>query len=477
MSEETGSVSPVSRKKVLGLFALAMINVAAVLSIRNFPSMAVYGWSCIGWYIIGAILFLIPISLAGAELATGWPEGGGVYAWVKQAFGEKGGFTALFCEWSNNLVWFPTVLSFIASTLAFALTPALANSPWYMFTVMMIAFWGTTAIAYFGEEVSTKFGNVGVILGSIIPAILIIILGVWWFGSGAAIVLPPLTLGAMVPVINFSTLPFFATIILLFAGMEMAGFHALETKNPQKDFPRAMALSAVIIVICTVLATLAIAVVIPADKLNLASGVMQAIQYFFAAAGMPWLVAPMAVLITLGGVVSLAAWLIGPAKGLGIVAEEGNMPPMFDRTNKYGAPVAVLVIQALIGSAISLLYVFLPSVNQAYWILSAMTVELLCIVYILVFASVIKLRYSQPDTPRPFRIPGGMVGIWLVGGLGLFGTAFAFIVGLMPPSYFATSGIAYVGAVLFGTFILAVPPLVFLKCKKPGWLKSAGERR
>ena len=181
MTDEV-SASPVVSKKVLGLFALAMINVAAVLSIRNFPSMAVYGWSCIGWYIIGAILFLIPISLAGAELATGWPEGGGVYAWVKQAFGEKGGFTALFCEWSNNLVWFPTVLSFIASTLAFALTPALANSPWYMFTVMMIAFWGTTAIAYFGEEASTKFGNVGVILGSIIPAILIIILGVC--GSG-----------------------------------------------------------------------------------------------------------------------------------------------------------------------------------------------------------------------------------------------------------------------------------------------------
>lgn len=473
-AEETGGSTGLPSKKVLGLFALAMINVAAVLSIRNFPSMAVYGWSCIGWYILGAVMFLIPISLAGAELATGWPEGGGVYAWVKQAFGEKGGFTALFCEWSNNLVWFPTVLSFIASTLAFALTPALANNPWYMFSVMMIAFWGTTAIAYFGEEASTKFGNVGVILGSIIPAVLIILLGLWWMGSGAALVLPPLTLEAMVPVINSSTLPFFATIILLFAGMEMAGFHALETKNPQKDFPRAMALSAVIIVVCTVLATLAIAMVIPANQLNLASGVMQAIEYFFKAAGMPWLVAPMAILITLGGVVSLAAWLIGPAKGLGIVAEEGNMPPLFDRTNKYGAPVAVLVIQALIGSVISLLYVFLPSVNQAYWILSAMTVELLCIVYVLVFASVIKLRYSQPNAPRPFKIPGGMAGIWLVGGLGMFGTIFAFIVGLMPPSYFTTSWFVYVGSVLLGTFLLAVPPLVFLKFKKASWLKSAG---
>ncbi len=153
------------------------------------------------------------------------------------------------------------------------------------------------------------------------------------------------------------------------------------------------------------------------------------------------------------------------------------MPPMFDRTNRYGAPVAVLVIQALIGSAISLLYVFLPSVNQAYWILSAMTVELLCIVYILVFAAVIKLRYSQPDRPRPFRIPGGKAGVWVVGGLGLFGTVFAFIVGLMPPSYFATSGLAYVAAVLFGTFLLAVPPLVFLKFRKPGWQKAGGYRR
>jgi Amino acid transporters len=469
----TDTMGGLHSKKVLGLFALAMINVAAVLSIRNFPSMAIYGWSCIGWYIIGAILFLIPISLAGAELATGWPEGGGVYAWVKQAFGEKGGFTALFCEWSNNLVWFPTVLSFIASTLAFALTPSLSASPWYMFSVMMIAFWGTTAIAYFGEEASTKFGNIGVILGSIIPAILIILLGIWWIGSGQSLVLPQLTLGAIVPTINLSTLPFFATIILLFAGMEMAGFHALETRDPQKDFPRAMALSAAIIVVCTVLATLAIAVVIPADKLNLASGVMQAIQYFFNAAHVPGLVAPMAVLITLGGVVSLAAWLIGPAKGLGIVAEEGNMPPMFDRTNKYGAPVAVLVIQALIGSLISLLYVFLPSVNQAYWIMSAMTVELLCIVYILVFASVIKLRYSQPDKPRPFTIPGGKAGVWIVGGLGLFGTTLAFVVGLMPPSFFASNGLAYVLSVLLGTFLLAVPPLVFLKCKKASWKKPA----
>jgi amino acid transporter len=478
MSEEEtpAQKSGFGPKKVLGVFALAMINVAAVLSIRNYPSMAEFGWSCIGWYIIGTILFLIPLSLAGAELATMMSEkGGGVYAWCKEAFGEKGGFVAIFCEWSNNLVWFPTVLAFIASTLAFALSPSLGSNAIYLFVVMMIAFWGTTVIAYFGEDVSTKFQNIGVILGSIIPSILIIFLGVWWWSSGAALVLPHFSPDQIIPTINLSTLPFFATVILLFAGMEMAGFHALETRNPKSDFPKAMALSSVIIFICTVLATLAIAFVIPAQQLSLAAGVMQAIQYFFNAAHIPGAIAPMAVLITIGGVVSLAAWLIGPAKGLGVVAEEGNLPPLFNRTNKYGSPVAVLVIQALIGTFISLLYVFLPSVNQAYWILSAITVELLSIVYIIVFASLIKLRYSQPDTPRPFKKPGGVTRIWIVGGMGAFGVIFSFIVGLMPTGDFSASEtFAYVAGILIGTFLLAVPPLIFLKMKKPSWVEKGG---
>jgi glutamate:GABA antiporter len=460
--------------KILGVFALAMINVAAVLSIRNFPSMAEFGWSSIGWYFIGTVLFLIPISLAGAELATGWPEGGGVYAWVKQAFGEKGGFVAIFCDWSNNLVWFPTVLAFIASTLAFAITPDLAQNPVYMFSVMMIVFWGTTGLAYFGPDVTSKFSNIGVIIGSIFPAVIIVIFGIWWIVTGAAIVLPPFTPAAIVPVINPVTVPFFSTIILLFAGMEMAGFHALETKNPQRDYPKAIAFSALIIFLCSVFATLAIAFVIPTQKLGLASGVMQALQYFFDAIHLTWLLAPMAVLITIGGVVLLAAWLIGPAKGLGVVALDGNMPPVFNRHNKHGSPVAILVTQAIIGSGISLLYIVLPSINQAYWIMSAITVELLCIMYFLVFATLIKLRYSRPDTPRPFKIPGGRVGIWIVGGIGAFGVAFAFIVGLLPTSFFPSLPL-YVASVLLGTFLLAVPPLVFMRLKKPSWAARSAE--
>ncbi len=461
------------KTKTLGVFALAMINVAAVLSLRNFPSMAEYGWSSIGWYLIGTITFLIPLTMAAAELATGWPKGGGVYAWVQEALGEKSGFIAIFCDWSNNLVWFPTVLGFIASTFAFALNPSLANNGLYVFVVMMIVFWGTTLIALMGEKASSRFQSFGVIAGSIVPGILIIAMGVWYMLSGKPIQLPPFTLAAIVPSLNLNTLPFIASIVLMFAGMEMAGFHALETHNPQKDYPKAMLLSALIIFVLSVIGTLAIAIVVPLKNLNLAAGLMQAFQDFLTALNLSWLLAPLAILVTLGGIALLASWLIGPALGLGVVAREGNMPRMFARHNGKGSPTSVLILQAVIGTIISLLYVFLPSVSSAYWILSALTVLLLCIMYMFIFAAVIKLRYSQPDVPRSYKIPGGIVGVWIVGGVGFVATALSFLVSLFPPTGVNFSLQAYLPLMLIGTAVLALPPLVFLKLKKPSWKPAA----
>ncbi|MDD1757167.1 MAG: APC family permease [Methanotrichaceae archaeon] len=460
-----------NKTKALGVFALAMINVAAVLSLRNYPSMAVYGWSCVGWYILGTLAFLIPLTLAGAELATGWPLGGGLYAWVREAFGEREGFIAVFCAWSNNLVWFPTVLAFIASTFAYAFNPDLATNNIFMFVVMMVAFWGTTLISLMGEKVSSRFGSFGVVAGSIIPAILIIVLGVIYALSGQPLSIPPYTTGAFRPDINLSTLPFIATVVLLFAGMEMAGFHALEVRNPQKDFPKAMAISAILIFVLTVLGTLAIAFVVPVGELSLAAGLMQAFQAFLEAFNLTWLLAPLALLITLGGLANLASWLIGPALGLGEVAKRGNMPPFFSKVNKNGAPSGVLILQAAIGTVVAMLYLFIPSISAAYWILSAMTVLLLCIVYLFIFAALIKLRYKQPKTPRAFKIPGGMIGIWIVGGIGFLACLTTFLVSLIPPgNYENVSMLGYAVIMLIGTAILALPPLVFLRLKKPSWM-------
>jgi amino acid transporter len=147
------------------------------------------------------------------------------------------------------------------------------------------------------------------------------------------------------------------------------------------------------------------------------------------------------------------------------------MPPFFGKTNKNGAPSGVLILQAAIGTIIAMLYLFIPSISAAYWILSAMTVLLLCIVYLFVFAALNKLRYKQLETPRAFKIPGGMIGIWIVGGIGFMACLFTFLVSLIPPgNYENVSILAYAAIMLIGTAILSLPPLVFLRLRKPSWM-------
>lgn len=461
--------------KTLGVFSLAMISVGAVLSVRNYPSMAIYGWSSVGWYILGTLLFLIPITLASAELATGWSKGGGVYLWVKEAFGEKAGFIAIFCEWSNNLVWFPTVLAFIAGTFAYLFNPALANNGVYMFSVMMIAFWGCTAVAWLGPKITAKFNNFGVLAGSIFPSILLIVFGLIYVAQGKPLQVPTFSVSELIPTINLSTLPFVATIVLLFAGMEMAGFHALEVKNPKVDFPKAMGLAALMIFFATVLGTLALAWVVPLDQLNLAAGVMQAFSIFLQSFGLQSLTPIIALLLTIGGMALLTNWLVGPVLGLGVTSANGDMPPITRRLNKQGIPTGMLLIQGVIATLVSLAYVFSPSVNQAYWILSAITVMLLCITYMLIFAAVIRLRITKPNVDRAFKIPGGLPGVWIVGGVGFFAAAFSFVIGCFPTTVTTIPFWGYVAIMLIGTALLALPPLVFMKMRKPSWVATPAE--
>ena len=469
-------MSPLTKKAAaggatLGVFALAMIEVTAVLGIRNFPVMAEEGWSMVFWYLFGLVAFFLPLSLVAGELATAWPQGGGIYAWVRQAFGERGGFIAIWCEWIEDVVWFPTALTFIAATLSYALSPALGADPRYLLVVSLVVLWAVTVVNLFGERYSAPISTWGGVIGVIVPCALMIALLFVSIARGAPPAVP-FAPSALLPDFGASTLPFAATVILVFCGMEMAGFHALETRDPAKDFPRAIILAMAIVFVLTVLGTLAVMWVVPAEQLGLASGVMQAIQAMLDEAGAGWLTAPFAVLMAAGLVAVFSTWFLGPGKALGVAAAQGDMPPRWRRRNRHGSPAGVLFIQAGIATALALLFVLVPSVNAAYWILTAITTELIIVMYLFVFAAALKLRYSQPDAPRPYRVPGGTAGIWAVCGVAIAALLFSLVVGFLPPG--VVGGIsppAYVAILVAATVGLGLgAPLVFWVLRKPGWV-------
>ena len=100
-------------KRVISVFILAMLNVSMMASLRNLPLVAEYGYSAIFYFVIVGIMFLLPCALVSAELATGWPKSGGVYIWVREAFGDLWGFFAIWMQWVHNVAWYPVIMSFV----------------------------------------------------------------------------------------------------------------------------------------------------------------------------------------------------------------------------------------------------------------------------------------------------------------------------------------------------------------------------
>ncbi len=453
--------APSGRAVRLGVFAIAMINVAAIVSARNLPVMAVYGWAMLALFALSILVFLVPISMAAAELGTGWPEEGGIYAWVREAFGGRTGFLAVWCDYSENVAWFPTVLSFMAASLAYVFDPALASNKVFLVVVMMVFFWGTTIANLSGVRASSAIGSIGTILGSILPALLVVALGAVFLLQGNPSQIP-FSSEALVPDVDVHNLAFLGGIILLFTGMEMAGFHSKETANPGRDVPRAIALAVVVIVLFSVLGSLFLAFVLPANEISLVSGTMELFQDVLDKLGIGWLLKPLALVIALGGIAHLSPWILGPARGVGEVARDGFAPVRLGRVNDNDVPVMLLVIQGIGGSLFALLFLFVPSVSTSYWMLSAVTAQIIVVMYGLMFASVIRLRYTQPDRPRPYRIPGGMPGVWLAGGTGLVACVFSFYLGFVPPSQLQTGNtVVYVLLLVGAVVALSCPPFVY----------------
>lgn len=453
----------------LSVFSLAMINVAAIVSARNLPIMAIYGWSMLALFAFSILIFLIPISLAAAELGTTWPREGGIYAWVKEAFGGRLGFFAVWCDYSENFVWFPTVLSFIASSLAYAIDPSLANDKVFLVTTMIVVFWGATLINLRGVKTSSALGTIGTIAGSFVPAALVVLLaGLLLFrGTPPAI---PFHADALIPDLNVHNLAFLGGIILLFTGMEMAGFHSRETRDPGRDIPRAILLGVVIIVIFSVIGSMAVALILPAKEISLVSGTMELFQRVLDHFSIGWVVKPIALLVAFGGIAHITPWILGPSKGVGAVARGGFAPPRLGKESSRDVPVLLVIIQAIGGTIFALLFLFIPSVSTSYWMLSAITAQVVVLMYSLMFAAVIRLRYSKPDVPRPYAIPGGKIGVWLIAGMGIVGCALSFYLGFVPPSQLKTGNtFTYIGILVAGVVVLSAPPFVFALFQKSSW--------
>ncbi len=457
-------------RRFLGVLLLALLNLSVMTSLRNLPIVSHYGFGSPFLYGLVAIVFLFPAALVSAELATGWTRTGGIYIWVKEAFGPGWGFFAVWMQWIHNVTWFPAILSFSATAFAFLINPDLAENKGYLVAAILGGFWSFTFFNYFGLKTSSWFSAIGVVAGTIIPGLLLIALAIAWIAGGHPLQIQ-FSAKALIPPMNeIQHYVFLTGLFLAFGGLEVSAAHAREVKDPQKTFPRAIVIAALLSLLIYAAGALAIAIMIPEHQISLVSGLIEAFASFLDSFGLGWLFVPLGLMIVFGAIGELNAWIIGPIRALHATSKHGDLPPFFQKLNKHGMPARLLLFQGVIVSISSLVFLFMPSASSAFWILSAMSAQLYLIMYILMFLAAIKLRYSHPEVPRPYRIPYRMPGIWFVGSLGAVSSLFAFCIGFVPPDQLKVGNLFFYEGFLFGgIFLMSLIPYIIYRRRHPSW--------
>ncbi|MFD8935321.1 APC family permease [Streptomyces sp. NPDC059578] len=449
---------------------LALMTTASVASLRAAPTMAVYGLACVFLYIVPAIVFLLPTSLVSAELASGWS--GGVYRWVSEGLSKPLGFLAVWCQFAMTIFYYPSLLAFVASTIAYIIDPALAANGLYTAIVIMILYWTGVWVSSRGTGTLAGLSSWGLIIGTLVPGTLLVVLGLVFLGQGNPSAAPMDAANLLPQWAGLASLVLIVNNFLSYSGMEMNAVHVSSLKDPPREFPKTMFLAMGLVLLIFILPALAISWVVPADQLSLTAGVMQAFDAFFSYFHIGWLTPVAAVALIAASLGGMLAWLAGPSKGLLLISrEEGYLPPFLQRLNQHGIQQNILVTQGVVTTAIALMYAFIPNVSSVYWIFSVITTQVYLIVYLLMFVAAVRLRRTQPDHPRGFRAPA----LPLLCGVGLLASLAALAIGFVPPSQFGGGSVwVYVGIVGGGLVILGlVIPVAFLVFRRPSWRRTA----
>lgn len=472
----------ISKSLKLGVFTLAIMNVTAVVSLRGLPAEAEYGVSSAFYYLFAALVFLIPTALVAAELAAMFQDKqGGVFRWVGEAYGKKIGFLAIWLQWIESTIWYPTVLTFGAVSIAFigmhsSSDMLLASNKFYTLAVVLIIYWLATFISLKGLSWVGKVAKVGGMVGTIIPAALLIVLAVVYLMTGGHSQMN--FHGDFFPDFSkFDNLVLAASIFLFYAGMEMGGIHVKDVENPSKNYPKAVFIGSAITVLIFVLGTFALGIIIPEKDINLTQSLLVGFDNYFAYLHSSWLSPIIAIALAFGVLAGVLTWVAGPSKGIFAVGKAGYLPPFFQKTNKIGVQKNILYIQGFAVTLLSLLFVVMPSVQSFYQILSQLTVILYLIMYLLMFSAAIYLRYNMKKAGRPFRIGSRGNGLmWLVGGLGFCGSLLAFVLSFIPPSQISTgSNTVWFSVLIIGVIVVVIAPFIIYKMRKPSWVDPNSE--
>ncbi|HFB65891.1 MAG TPA: APC family permease [Aeromonadales bacterium] len=396
---------PIKHIKSLNQRDMVLFTVSAILLLDTLAAAASVGSSSIFWWLFLGVIFFIPFALICAEMGCAYPEQGGIYAWIRDAFGGRWASRATWAYWVNTAVWIPAIYILFAGIFKQLFFPELT-----LFWQIAIAI-GLTWIAVFVNIITLDVGkwvpNIGAIVKVVVFIAIIVGAILYTQNHGMA---NKLNLQTLKP--NWgSSLQYIPAIIYGMLGFELVSSGSAEMKNPAKDVPRAIFISGIIIIVLYTLATIAMLAAFPAGEINLVEGLMDTLNLFF---GETETGRSFALILGIGTLYTFfsngVTWALGCNRSAAEAATEGELPAFFAiESRSKGTPVGAAVAMGIVATVLLILYGLMAGDNaDLFWSLFAFSAVIFLLPYLGMFLAFVKMRIVDADHERPFAIPGNL---------------------------------------------------------------------
>ncbi|WP_409560739.1 APC family permease [Hyphomicrobium sp. MC8b] len=464
-----GAVRPPRFQKVLHGLDMTLFTVCAVLVIDQLTAAASIGVQSIFWWTFTLVLFFIPYGLITAELGSTYTEEGGIYAWVRRAFGPVWAGRTAWLWWVNVAFWMPSVYILFAGILAELIAPDM--SLWTKIVITLGLTWLTVGINIITLEVGKWVPNIG----AIFKVIIMLALGLggiaYAMHNGPA---NEFSLATLTPHWGDS-LAFLPVIIYNFLGFELMSGAGEEMENPGRDVPWAIVRSGSIIAFFYILATVGILLALPLSDIGLIKGLPDTFQKIFGAGisgNVPVIALCVMTLYTL--IANMTTWSIGANRSAAEAANRGDLPSIFAKLHPvYKTPANSAILCGVIASVVLLIYGWLAkSSEDLFWTTFAFSSVVFLLPYFLLFLSFLKLRKDDPDIRRPYRVPGGYPVAVLLSSICMLFILQAIVFFIYKPG---AVDMTYIGAVLGGVVLTVIVGEFLVHGKRPEPAKPTKE--